>query len=104
MKILTITTLIFAMSFASQATENHSQPTFCEWLGEAASAVAQNRDNGMDEYELIGKFLQEDKSYGEQSVVIPLIGRVYGVEQDMNPEEVAFAEKQRCEIAFVNIR
>ena len=104
MKILTITTLLFVISITAQANKDYSQPTFCEWLGEAASAVAQNRDNGIDEYDLIGKYLQEDKSYGEQSVVIPLIDRVYGLERDLNPEEVAFAEKQRCEIAFVSIR
>ena len=104
MKTLMITTLLFTMSITAQANQNYSQPTFCEWLGESASAVAENRDNGIDEYDLIGKYLQEDKSYGEQSVVIPLIGRAYGLERDLNPEEVAFAEKQRCEIAFVSIR
>ena len=104
MKFLTITTLLFAINITAQANQNYTQPTFCEWLGEAANAVAQNRDNGMDEYDLIGKYLLEDTSYGEQSVVIPLIDRVYGIERDLNPEEVAFAEKQRCEVAFASIR
>lgn len=104
MKTLIITTLSFVMSITVQANQNHAQPTFCEWFSEAANAVAQNRDNGMDEHDLIDKYLQEDKSYGEQSVVIPLIDRVYGLERDLNPEEIAFAEKQRCEIAFASIR
>ena len=102
MRLLLITIFSLFFSSTNYAASNLSEPTFCEWLGDAATAVAQNRDNGIDEYDLIGKYLSENESYGEQSVVIPLIDRVYGIERSLSPEEIAFAEKQRCEIAFVN--
>ena len=103
MKKLLLTTFLLAITISGNANSNASAPTFCEWLGDAATAIAQNRDNGIEEYDLIGKYLSEGKSYGEQSVVIPLIDRVYGIEGNLSPEEVAFAEQQRCEIAFVRL-
>ncbi len=83
----------------SHAEDRTYKPTFCEWLGDSAYTVAQSRDNGIEEYDLIGKVLSEGKSYGEQSVVIPLIDRVYGIEGEINSDEVAFIEQKRCEIA-----
>ena len=103
MKKLLLTTFLLVITISVNANSNSSEPTFCEWLGDAATAIAQNRDNGMDEYDLIGKYLSEDKSYGEQSVVIPLIDRVYGIERGLKPDEIAFAEQQRCEVAFVRL-
>ena len=93
--------IIFLLLINVSVYAQESNATFCEWLGDAANAVAQNRDNGIEEYDLIGIFLQQNTSYGEQSVVIPLIDRVYNIEQDLNPNEVAFAEMKRCEIAMI---
>ena len=102
MKKLILITFILTISISANANSISSEPTFCEWLGNAATSVAQNRDNGIEEYDLIGKYLSEGKSYGEQSVVIPLIDRVYNIEKDLSPDEVAFAEMQRCEIAMIH--
>ena len=100
MKILILITILFIVSISTSYAQNdYSAPTFCEWLGNAASAVAQNRDKGIEEYDLIGKYLKGSTSYGEQSVVIPLIDRVYNIGKDLNPDEIAFAEWQQCEIA-----
>lgn len=104
MKKIIFTILLLALSISANAKHGHSEPAFCEWLGDAANSIAQNRDNGIEEYDLIGKYLNEDKSYGEQSVVIPLIDRVYGIERNLEPNEVAFAEQQSCEVAFVSFR
>ncbi len=101
MKKLTLITLLFLISLSAYSNDGYAEPSFCEWLGDAATSIAQNRDSGIGEYDLIGKFLSEDKSYGEQSVVIPLIDRVYRIEGDISPDEIAFIEQQRCEIAFV---
>ena len=103
MKSLILTIILLTLSTVSYADNIASEPNFCEWLGDTATSVAKNRALGMDEYDLIGKYLSEGKSYGEQSVVIPLIDRVYGIEGDISPDEIAFIEQQRCEIAFVNI-
>ena len=103
MKILLITIFIFTLSLASYATGKNSTPNFCEWLGCSASAIAQNRDQGLNEYDLIGKYLAEDKSYGEQSVIIPLVDRVYGIERHINPNDIAIVEQAQCEIAMVKI-
>lgn len=101
MKTLILTIFLFLISISAHSNNAQTEPTFCEWLGKAAISVAQNRDNGMVEYDLIRKYLSENKSYGEQSILIPLIDRVYGIEKNMSPDEVAFTEIQRCEIALV---
>ena len=100
MKSLALTILLLTLSMVSHADNTTSEPTFCEWLGNAAVSVAKNRELGLDEYEVIEEYLSKSNSYGEQSVVIPLIDRVYGIEGNVNPDEIAFIEQQRCEIAF----
>ena len=100
MKTLILVTLLFLTSLSAYSKDENIEPSFCEWLGDAATSVAKNRDNGVGEYDLIGKYLSEGKSYGEQSVVIPLIDRVYGIERKLSPEDVAYVEQQRCEIAL----
>ncbi len=96
-----VTIIIFLLVVNASSYAQDSNDTFCEWLGNAANAVAQNRDKGIAEYDLIKKYLEQSTSYGEQSVVIPLIDRVYNFENNLDPDEVAFAEKQQCEIAMV---
>jgi len=102
MKKLIFTTLLLALSISAHARHGHSEPAFCEWLGETAISIAQNRDNGIEEYDLIGKVLSEDKSYGEQSVVIPLIDRVYRIEKQLSPDKISFIEKQQCMLTLAN--
>ena len=85
------------------AAGKDASPNFCEWLGDSASSIAQSRDRGIGEYDLIGEFLSEGKSYGEQSVIIPLIDRVYGIEGHINPKDIAIVEQAQCEIALVNL-
>ncbi len=104
MKALLLTALLLTISISVNAKHGYPEPTFCEWLGEAATSAAKNLDLGMEEYELIGNYLSEGKSYGEQNVVIPLIDRVYGIERNTNSGDIAFIEQQRCEIAFVSFR
>ncbi len=96
-----VITIIFLLVVNASTYAQDSNNTFCEWLGNAANVVAQNRDNGIKEYDLIKKYLDQSISYGEQSVVIPLIDRVYNFENNLDPDEVAFAERQQCEIAMV---
>ena len=55
--------IIQPFSISAHAKHGHSEPAFCEWLGEAAISIAQNRDNGIEEYDLIGKYFKENKSY-----------------------------------------
>ena len=103
MKSLLLTIILLTLSTASYADNVAPKSNFCDWLGDAATSVAESRALGMDEYDLIGKYLSQGKSYGEQSVVIPLIDRVYGIKGDISPDEIAFIEQQRCEIAFVRL-
>ncbi len=93
--------ILFIYSSISSAEINANGNTFCEWMGSAANSVALNRDKGIDEYELIDRYLKQGSSYGEQSVVIPLIDRVYNKKQTLSPDELAFAERRNCEIATV---
>ena len=102
MKTLVLTTLLLLTSFSAYSKNEYTEPSFCEWLGNTATSVAQIRDNGVGEYDLIGKYLSEGKSYGEQSVVIPLIDRVYGVEKQLSPAKILFIEKQQCMLTLAN--
>ncbi len=99
-----MTTFLFTLTIASSITGKATSTNFCEWLGDSASAIAQNRDNGVGEYDLIGKYLKESESYGEQSVIIPLIDRVYGVQRHISPNDIAIVEQTQCEIALVQHR
>ncbi len=101
MKTLIFTILLILISISAHSKNEYTEPTFCEWIGHSATSVAQNRHNGVNKYDLISDYLSKDKSYGERSIVIPLIDRVYGIKRKMRPDEVAFAEKQQCDIAFV---
>ena len=100
MKILLFTILISTLSLAGYATGRNSTSNFCEWLGDSATAIAQNRDQGMSEYDLIGRYLSEGKTYAEQSVVIQLIDRVYNIESHISPDNIAIVEQAQCEIAL----
>ena len=100
MKRLLLTTFLLVISISASSKNNYSEPTFCEWIEAAAIAVTQNRDNGIEEYDLIGKYLSAGTSYEEQSIIIRLIDRVYRT--DISQGEIAFIEKQECEIAFVS--
>ena len=76
---------------------------YCEWLGNAAGIVAQNRDNGLEEYDLIKNYLHQNQSYQEQKTILSLIDRVYQLEKSRNPAEIAYIEKLRCEVALASL-
>ena len=97
MKTLILLLVASNLSVSMQSVEANS--TYCEWLGNAAIVIAQNRDNGMSEIDLIDNYLQQNQSYVEQQVIIPLIDRVYSTEKGIGPSEIAIVEQQLCEIA-----
>ena len=94
------TLVILALLVTGTQVSANEEQELCEWWGSAANVVAQNRDNGMEEYDLIGKYLSENKSYGEQSILIPIIDRVYGIESHLTPNQVEFTEKEICQLAL----
>ena len=98
MKKLLLTTLLLTISTIANANNYHTEPTFCEWLGNAGSIIAQNRDKGMSETDLIKNYLEQQQSYEEQLIIIPLIDRVYNKKEYLTPDEIAFVEKRQCVI------
>ena len=99
MNIFKIFILFFTLNASAYAQVY--QENICEWLGNTATVIAQNRDNGIGEYDLIQKYLDQDKSYMEQNVVIHLISRIYSIEEPLIPEDIAVAEQKKCEIAMI---
>lgn len=77
----------------------NADSTYCEWVGQAANIIAENRNNGMSEFDLMENYLDQNQSYHEQKVVIPLIERIYSTDRGIGPEEIAIVEQQQCEIA-----
>jgi len=100
MKTFLLTILFFCTSVPIQANDRVLGHSFCQWLGNAAISIVNNRDNGMDEYDLIEEYLEQTQSYIEQSVIIPLIDRIYGIEPGIDTEDIAFVERQQCLVSL----
>ena len=94
-KVVFILGLIL-LSLAVSASYNHQQLNYCSWMGDAASAVAKNRDLGIDEYGLISIYLKQNDDYAEQVVVLSLIDRIYGPQKNESVEMIALDTKSVC--------
>ncbi|MGI9227845.1 MAG: hypothetical protein ACR2PU_03545 [Gammaproteobacteria bacterium] len=84
------------MNFAANASEYYEELNYCSWMGNAAYAVAKNRDLGMDEYSLIEKYLKQGDNYEEQVIVINLIDRIYGPLVYESAFDVKIYTKSKC--------
>ena len=102
-KVILITAILYVANTTAKANIMNSQDSFCNWVADAAFAVAQNRNNGMAEYDLIGKVLETNTNYREQIVIIPLIDRIYKSEESISPVDHALLEHQMCELLFTNL-
>lgn len=100
MKALIFLLVAIIQSFSINQAQAESM--YCEWFGNAANVIAQNRDNGMSEFDLTENYLNQNQTYQQQQIIIPLIDRVYGKEGQLSPETIAIVEQQRCELALVN--
>ena len=95
----TLILLIVAINLSIIMQQANASSPYCEWLGNAAIVIAQNRDQGMSEMDLIENYLNQNQSYMEQQAIIPLIDRIYHEEKGIGPNEIAIVEQQQCEIA-----
>ena len=80
----------------------NADSTYCEWVGQAANIIAENRNNGMSEFDLMENYLDQNQSYEEQKVVIPLIERIYSTDRGIGPEEIAIVEQQHVTRTLTN--
>lgn len=87
---------ILLLNFAANASEYYKELNYCSWMGNAAYAVAKNRDLGMDEYSLIEKYLKQGENYEEQVIVINLIDRIYGPLAYESAYDVKIDTKSKC--------
>ena len=97
MKSIFLLIALINLSITMQTAKAGSQ--YCEWVGEAATVIAENRANGMSEFDLIENYLNQNQSYPEQQVIIPLVERIYAEDQKLGPSEIAVVEQLRCELA-----
>lgn len=95
----TLILLLVAINLSVTMQQANANSSYCEWLGNAAIVIAENRNNGMSEFDLIENYLDQSQSYHEQSVIIPLIERVYATDQGIGPGQIAVVEQRLCEIA-----
>lgn len=97
MKTLILLITVINLSFSMQHANANS--AYCEWIGSTATIIAENRDNGLSELDLIENYLNQNQSYQEQTVILPLIERVYTNNRNTSPGEIAIVEQQHCELA-----
>ena len=67
-----------AISFQVMAEQHPEITRFCTWKANAARVITMNRDIGLEELELTGKYLDQINSYEEQKIVLSLIEKIYG--------------------------
>ena len=94
-KIILLAGLVL-LSLTAKASDYYEQLNYCSWMGKAAYAVAKNRDLGIDEYSLIGKYLAQGNDYDEQVIVISLIDRAYGTQLHKNADNIELETKSEC--------
>ena len=102
-KVILIAAILYVANSTAKANTSSSEDLFCNWVADAALAIAQNRNKGIAEYDLIGKVLATNTNYREQIVIIPLIGRVYKAEESVSPFDHALIEYETCEFLFTNL-
>ena len=95
----TLILLIAAINLSFFIPHASANSAYCEWIGSAATIIAENRDNGLSEFDLIENYLNQNQSYQEQTIILPLIERVYTIERNISPNEIAIVEQQHCELA-----
>lgn len=96
MKKVIIIVGLLLISLTLKAADYYEQLHYCSWIGTAASAVAKNRDLGIDEYSLIDLYLKQGDSYAEQVIVLSLIDRIYGLQKDEDADMISLNTKTEC--------
>ena len=96
LKLTLMLALLYLVNSAANAHVNQNDTEFCEWVSRVASTVTENRSNGMEEHQLITKVLKTNADYNQQSVIIPIIDRIYREENNLNPQAQALIEYQTC--------
>ena len=96
LKLSLMLVLLYVVNSAANAHVSQNETEFCEWVSRVASAVTQNRSNGMDEHQLIATVLKTNADYSQQSVIIPIIDRIFREENNLNPQAQALIEYQTC--------
>ena len=99
----TLILLIAFLNVGLSINNAHANIQYCEWMSHVAQAVAENRNNGMSEFDLIDNYLEQSQNYSEQQAVLSLIDRVYQMDVDSSADDIAFVEKERCELAMLSI-
>ena len=95
----TLVLLMVAINLNFTVQQANASSAYCEWVGEAATIIAENRNNGIQEFDLIEHYLNQNQSYVEQTAILPLIERVYAADRGIAASEIAIVEQQRCELA-----
>lgn len=95
--ILIIGLLLLALTVKASYFYDYSENlNYCDWMGNAAYIVAQNHDIGIEEYKLIGKYIEQDGFYDEQVIVINLIDHIYGSLKDKNADNIKLKTESEC--------
>ena len=102
-KILLLVMIIFTTHTVANAIPAETDAKFCDWVADAALAVAQNKKNGMSEVSLIEKVLEENINYTDQVILIRIIDRVYKTKYDKSPFEHALYEYEACSALLTSL-
>ncbi len=94
-KIVLIISL-FSLCTLLEGRDYYQELDYCTWMGNATNIVAKNRDLGIDEFSLIGKYLEQGNDYKEQVVIISLIDQVFSTQKDTDADAITLETKSEC--------
>ena len=89
-------------SLSSKAMDYFEDINYCTWMGSAANVIVKNLDLGINEYDLIGRYLKHGDSYDEQIIIISLIDRIYSSQKHNDFDMVTLQAESACMSAMLN--
>ena len=96
MKKLFLILVLLLYSFSISAENYHKDINYCTWMGNVANVIAKNRDLGINQFDLINYYLQQNSDYDEQMIVITLIDEIYVQQIDIDADMVALQTETTC--------
>ena len=95
LRIMTLCALLLSTSLL-MAEEHPEFTRYCTWKANAARVIAMNRDIGLNEFELIGHYLDQANEYEEQKVVLGLIDKIYGPYEFVGNDTIYSQTRKTC--------
>jgi len=95
LRTVALITFLLASNF-SIAGDHPEITRFCVWKANAARVITMNRDIGLNEANLISRYLEQGIGYEEQVIILGLIDKIYGPYQFVSNETIFSQTSKTC--------